>query len=267
MPTFPEDSEIDQFRRSDLPLPPSAVGRETLTQRVETALRQDILRGVFLPSSRIRGSEAQTRYGVSATPFREALQRLAADGFVEIDAQSGARVARVSRDDLKDIFALRHLLEREALRRAIENTRHDDVWNAELSSSFDRYRESASQLRSDRQDRERVEVWSESHDRFYETLYSGCGSQRLQQLIWRLISHAQRYRAIALRLLETQEVDTSQIDELFDQVETIYRAASKHDTEEAVKALEEHINQGEGYLVKVLRLLEAEAEGESSQPS
>jgi GntR family transcriptional regulator, carbon starvation induced regulator len=259
MPTSSEDSEIVQPSGWDSPLPPSAVGRETLTQRVEAALRQDILRGVFLPSSRIRGSEAKMRYGVSATPFREALQRLASDGFVEIDAQSGARVARVSRDDLKDIFGLRHLLEREALRRAIENTRNDDVWNAELSSSFERYRAIAAELRSGPQDRERVEVWSESHDRFYETLYSGCGSQRLQQLIWRLISHAQRYRAIALRLLETQEFDTSQIDELFDQVETIYSAASKHDAEEALKALEEHLNKGEGYLVKVLKLLEAKA--------
>ncbi|MGO9342318.1 MAG: FCD domain-containing protein, partial [Acidimicrobiales bacterium] len=166
----------------------------------------------------------------------------------------------------KDIFGLRNLLEREALSRAIENTRNDAAWNAELSSSFDRYCTSGATLRARPQDRQLVETWSESHDSFYETLYSGCGSQRLQQLICRLISHAQRYRAIALRLLETKEFDTPQIDELLDQVQAIYSAALKHDTEEAVIALEDHLKKSEGYLVRVLKLLEPAKEGGSAQP-
>jgi DNA-binding GntR family transcriptional regulator len=235
---------------------PSGVPRETLTELVETALRRDILLGVFLPSRHIRGTEAKVRYGVSATPFREALQRLASEGFVEIDAQSGARVARVSRDDLKDIFALRLLLEREALRRSIENTEDEPVWSAALSISLNRYRESASSLRIGAPDLELIEAWSDAHDRFYEALYSSCGSERLKKLIWGLLWHAQRYRAIALHRLETEKFDLQQIDDLLAQVEAIHSAALKRETDRAVAALEDHLTKGETYVAKILTALE-----------
>jgi GntR family carbon starvation induced transcriptional regulator len=235
---------------------PSGVPRETLTELVETALRRDILQGVFLPSTRIRGTEAKARYGVSATPFREALQRLASEGFVEIDAQSGARVAAVSRDDLRDIFALRLLLEREALRRSIENTDDEPAWSAALSVSFNRYCESASSLRIGAPDLELIEAWSDAHDRFYEALYSSCGSERLKKLIWGLLRHAQRYHAIAIHRLQTQKFDLQQIDDLLSQVEAIYRAALNRETDQAVAALEDHLTKGEAYVAKILAALE-----------
>jgi GntR family carbon starvation induced transcriptional regulator len=231
---------------------PSGVPRETLTELVETALRRDILQGVFLPSSRIRGTLATVRYGVSATPFREALQRLASEGFVEIDAQSGARVARVSREDLEDIFALRLLLEREALRRSIENTEDEAVWNVALSNSFSRYSECARALRNGAPDLELIEAWSDAHDLVYEALYSSCRSERLKKLISGLMRHAKRYRAIAMHLLETQKFDMQQIDELLAQVEAIYLAALKRDAVRALAALEDHLTKGEGYLAKIL---------------
>ena len=146
MPTLPEDPRQSRPDRSPGAFAAGGVERETLTEKVETAMRVDILRGVFLPGSRIRGSEARVRYGVSPTPFREALQRLASDGLVEIDPQSGARVARVSHEDLEDVFALRRLLEREALCRTIRNATADSGWAADLSLAIDRYRERVSAL-------------------------------------------------------------------------------------------------------------------------
>lgn len=256
MSTLPEGSGPNRPNRSSVSRASSRVGRETLTERVETALRRDILRGEFHPSSRIRGTEARLRYGVSATPFREALQRLASEGFVEIDAQSGARVARVSREDLRDIFALRLLLECEALRRTIANTSDEPVWSSVLTVSFDRYCERVNAMRTVTGDLELVEAWSDAHDNFYEALYSSCGSARLKQLVFGLLRHAQRYRAIAIRLLQTQDFDASQIDELLAQIEAIYSAAMKRQADEALAALEDHLTKGEWYLAQVLETFE-----------
>ena len=233
-------------------------------------MRLDILRGDFLPGSRIRGSEARIRYGVSPTPFREALQRLASDGLVEIDAQSGARVARVSREDLADIFSLRQLLECEALRRSvdprtIEDATINDGWAASVSRALDRYRDSAGALRTDLKDRGLIESWSTAHDRFFETLYSGCGSERLQQLVRAFVRHAHRYRAIAMRLLKTREFDEPQIDILFAETESIHGAVLNREAEEAVKVLEGHLKRTEAYLARVLSLLD-EAENIGREP-
>lgn len=254
MLTLPEDVGQTRSDRPALIAGTGGVERETLTEKVETAMRLDILRGVFLPGSRIRGSEAK-RYGVSPTPFREALQRLASDGLVEIDPQSGARVARVSREDLEDVFALRRLLEREALCRAIGNAKDDSGWAADLSLSIDRYRESIRALRTDLDDLGLVESWSAAHDRFMEILYAGCGSERLQHLILAFVRHARRYRAIAIRLLESRTFDAAQIDLLLAEVEALYRAAMNHDTEEALAALEGHLTRTEAYLARLLSAL------------
>ena len=255
MPTLPEDVGQTRSDRSTVAASGGAVGRETLTEKVETAMRLDILRGVFLPGSRIRGSEAKERYGVSPTPFREALQRLASDGLVEIDPQSGARVARVSARTSRMSSALRLLLEREALRRAIGNAKDDSAWAADLSRSIDSYRESVRALRTNPDDRELIETWSTAHDRFVETLYSGCGSERLLHLIFAFVRHARRYRAIALRLSETRGFDTAQIDLLLAEIEELYRAAMDHDTEAAEAVLEGHLSRTEAYLARLILVL------------
>jgi DNA-binding FadR family transcriptional regulator len=53
---------------------PRRVRRATLTSQSEGALRQDIIEGVFTPGQRLTNLELAERYGVSATPLREALK-------------------------------------------------------------------------------------------------------------------------------------------------------------------------------------------------
>jgi len=53
------------------------VTRATLMSQVEDAVRWDIVSGELAPGQRLRAAELIQKYGVSATPLREALQRLA----------------------------------------------------------------------------------------------------------------------------------------------------------------------------------------------
>src|SRR5688572_6357929 len=85
---------------------PGRISRATLTEQLEEALRADILDGVYRPGQRLRASELTDRYGVSATPLREALQRLAAENLVELDPRLGATVSPISEHDLRDIYEL-----------------------------------------------------------------------------------------------------------------------------------------------------------------
>jgi DNA-binding GntR family transcriptional regulator len=88
------------------------------TDTAYEAVRQMILSGEAEAGSRLGEAELAEVLGLSRTPVREALQRLGADGLVEVLPHRGARVARWTRDDLNEIFDLRALLEPYAAARA-----------------------------------------------------------------------------------------------------------------------------------------------------
>ncbi|WP_157963750.1 GntR family transcriptional regulator [Actinocorallia populi] len=94
----------------------SAVRRATDT--AYDAVRRMILSGTAAPGDRLGESELAERLGLSRTPVREALQRLAADGLVEVLPHRGARVVAWTDADLAEIFELRSLLEPYAAARA-----------------------------------------------------------------------------------------------------------------------------------------------------
>src|ERR1700694_1563026 len=68
-------------------------------------IREDIVFGHLAPGEKLRIEDLRGRYGLGATPLREALSRLSAIGLVEASAQRGFRVARVSVEDLDDVTA------------------------------------------------------------------------------------------------------------------------------------------------------------------
>lgn len=64
----------------------------TLTDRAYGSLREDILNGVLAPGVRLRLDPLKARYGMGASPLREALSRLAGDGFVIAEGRRGFSV-------------------------------------------------------------------------------------------------------------------------------------------------------------------------------
>ena len=81
------------------------------SERAVGALRELILHGDFPAGARLGEVELAERIGVSRTPVREALTRLAAEGLVEIVPNRGARVASWTVGELEAVFELRAVLE------------------------------------------------------------------------------------------------------------------------------------------------------------
>jgi DNA-binding GntR family transcriptional regulator len=81
------------------------------SERAVGALRELILRGDFPAGARLGEVELAERLGVSRTPVREALARLAVEGLVEIAPNRGARVTSWSVGELEAVFELRAALE------------------------------------------------------------------------------------------------------------------------------------------------------------
>jgi len=106
------------------------------SDRAYDTLLDEIQSGFLAPGTVLGEVEQSTRLGVSRTPLREALSRLAADGLV---AQQSARVTVVTdvdADDIRALFELRRGLEETAARLAAE--RGDAKAFAELAAEFAR---------------------------------------------------------------------------------------------------------------------------------
>ncbi|MCD2195994.1 GntR family transcriptional regulator [Actinomycetospora endophytica] len=96
----------------------TTAGASRASERAQAALREAILGGELAPGAHLGEVELAERLGVSRTPVREALARLAAEGLVEAHAHRGARVVSFSPEDLDGIFDVRLALEPRATGRA-----------------------------------------------------------------------------------------------------------------------------------------------------
>lgn len=99
----------------------------TSAERTLRALRELILEGALAGGARLGETELADRLGVSRTPVREALSRLAAEGLVEIVPNRGARVVTWTVAELEGVFDLRASLEPQLTAFAVPNARSSDV--------------------------------------------------------------------------------------------------------------------------------------------
>lgn len=208
----------------------------TLTAVLCERLREEILNGRRQPGAKLRLEDLRTDYGVSLSPLREALSRLAAERFVINEEQRGFTVAPVSSDDLEEVMRLRIALETMALQEAIE--RGDDAWEAGIVAAAHRL----AKLEADRRRARDLSEWEHWHREFHMSLLAGCGSPVLLQFCRTLLNLNDRYRRI---FLAKRQFDRDVPGEHA----AIMQAALARRPREAVHLLEEHIRRtGKGVL-------------------
>jgi DNA-binding GntR family transcriptional regulator len=99
----------------------------SIADRVYAVVRERILNGELEAGSRIHQENVSEELGVSRTPVREALARLAADGLVQLLPNRGARVAEVTLDDIRTAYEARLAVEPLAARFAAERREPADL--------------------------------------------------------------------------------------------------------------------------------------------
>jgi DNA-binding GntR family transcriptional regulator len=117
---------------------PISFRRNTISAQIHAVLRRDIIEGRRVPRVTLSEQEIAAGFGVSRTPVREAMIKLAEEGLVEIFPQYGSFVAPIK---LRDVFAsqfAREALECAAVERAAE--RLDDFQDARLKAAIARQR-------------------------------------------------------------------------------------------------------------------------------
>lgn len=165
----------------------------TRTDVAVSRLRDAILRGTLLPGARLLPGELAEKLGLklSPTPFREALMRLAEQGFVDMSSHRGATVATLSIAELDEIYELRILLEPLAMKRSVSNG--DDEWRKEIQARADELKKIKDSSYIER---------DVPHRALHVAMLSRCDSAWLRRLVLLLFDNSSRYRANARRTLQ-----------------------------------------------------------------
>jgi GntR family transcriptional regulator of gluconate operon len=141
---------------------------EALGEQVVTALRSDILTGVLQPGTLLVEATLADTFGVSRGPVRDALRTLSSEGLIASSGRS-FRVIGLDEKDLRDLFALRELLEVAAAQQC-------------AASDPEGYRRSAEAALQDMQKAAAsgdTDAFARADVDFHSAFFTSCGNRRL----------------------------------------------------------------------------------------
>ncbi len=195
---------------------------QTKSAYAAARLREGFEQGKYAPGQRLQVARLAEELGLSLTPVREALAKLASEGLVEVDPHRGARVADISLPGLSEVYMARMMLEPAAARLAADSIRDEEL--ERLRVIHTKFIEATNN----------GEVGSlrPLNDEFHLLIYDSSRSpllRRLVKLVWAMAPH-DTFAIISERSARTIE-----------QHEKILDALEGRDAGEAEKAVRNHI--------------------------
>jgi DNA-binding GntR family transcriptional regulator len=196
---------------------------EPLGAQTYQLLLGEILAGKRLEGEKISEESIAREFGISRTPAREALLRLASDALIERTARKGCRVKRIDREGLRDLFQCRAMLEELALKLGFDRIPAGELGEVEAAlGKARRTRDAAASLEAD--------------DRLHGAILAACPNRTLASAITRL-----QHQCHAFRALRAASTDVAA---LTDERLAIVRAISAGQKKAAGLLLSDHILQG-----------------------
>ena len=159
----------------------------SLTEQISKSLKQDIISGYFPANAKLKLSELKARYQVGTSPIREALFTLSLSGLVSNKSQKGFFVPPMTRNEIIDLYKVRLLTDKQAIRLSCELG--DDDWESNILSSYHRLQKLELQDPFKAQNE-----WEHRHKAFHKSLIMGCNSPKLIELFDLYYDQALRYR-------------------------------------------------------------------------
>jgi DNA-binding GntR family transcriptional regulator len=151
---------------------PTRLARLSAVDALAEALRTRILEGELAPGTPLREAALAGEYDVARHTLRSALRALQGEGLVQILPNRGARVTRLSQEDVRGLSELRVALEVEAARMALE--RGDGRLPASVHDATERL---AGRCRRRRPARGQV---AEAHEELHHSIVRAADSPRME---------------------------------------------------------------------------------------
>lgn len=180
----------------------------------------------LVPRTPVSEKELAQRYGVSRTPVREALLRLAEDRLVEVAPKSGTFVSRIPLSVLRESMVARKALEAVTVRAAAEAASESQIM--EMRAIIQRQQEDA--------DRGDEEAFHKSDEDFHACLAAAGNYPGIWDIIQQVKVHVDRYRRLTLP-------QPGRMDVVVQEHSAVVEAISRRDSDMAVTKMDEHLNK------------------------
>jgi DNA-binding GntR family transcriptional regulator len=216
--------------RSDARVPgrPAGIEQPSLVDLATERLRAEILSGELQPGDRIVEDQIRRRYGISRAPLREALRLLAQQGLVEHLPRRGMRVTTWSPRDIRQLFEIRHVLERHAVLSALPLSHGEGEPLAPVRGLLADMR--AAEQRGDRLAKD------DAHRAFHASVVGLAGNRQLELALAPILLKLQLPMAVNLR----RESEIHSPDLGLDRHAAILEALESDDAATVLDALDRH---------------------------
>ena len=192
-------------------------------------IKEDIILGALSPREWLRIDALRDRYRAGASPLREALNRLSAEGFVQQSDQRGFAVADLNEGDLDEIVSTRCALNEIMLPEVVR--RGDRAWEERVVLAHYHL----SKTPPFTSDGQANLDYLTRHREFHMSLLAPCGSRWLLELSEKMFDWTVRYQNMALRsdIVGSRDVAGEHAE--------LMQAVLARDSQEAIRLHNEHV--------------------------
>jgi DNA-binding GntR family transcriptional regulator len=171
----------------------TATGAPTVSDRIYSRIRSDVILCRLVPGQRLTLDRMRDVYGTSIGTLREVLNRLASEGLVAAEGARGFEVAPTSVANLREVAAIRQLLECHALRESF--AAGDIEWEGRIVAAH--HKLAIVEKRMVEGDHAESDAWKRYDAAFHNALISACGSALLLELHAAIYDKYLRYLVLA----------------------------------------------------------------------
>jgi DNA-binding GntR family transcriptional regulator len=219
-----------------LDLDPGVRMPAALPDRLYAVIKHRILTCGIPPGERIVEKEICTEMGVSRTPLREAINRLALEGLVVLTPYRGYVVAPVTVGSFQELCEVRRILEPDAAAMAAERATPEQL--AALRTE--------AELHYTPGDRATYEAYLRANSRFHRTMVRCSGNSLLEGMVMSALDRHQRPLYLGLDVGIDAAAATAEHWALVD-------AIAARDPERATRLMIDHVSHAESRIVGALR--------------
>lgn len=167
----------------------------TLSDTAYELIKSEIVTCILDPGQFIVQTELAEKFGVGLTPVREALRRLAQEGFVHVVPRMGYIISQITPQDIYEIYELRLILETAAARlaatRALDSALNQLAQTARFTYTF--------------KDRSSYINFLNHNAKFHISIAASSGNQRLAMAVAKVMDQLTRIFHLGLDLRDSAE--------------------------------------------------------------
>ncbi len=184
----PASTRLRDFRGESVAKPIALVNYQDLGEQVYEVVRDQIVTCELSPGSPLPVGDLARQLGVSLTPVRDALNRLAAEGLVVDVPRKGYFVASLDPEDVTDLLQARRLIEMAAVEQGL------DLVAAEQLGEMERLTAEMEGLLDEQGGYRDYAEFSRRDSQFHQLLVASARNRHLQQVYRGLSVHVHIYR-------------------------------------------------------------------------